>query len=495
MNNKIFLAVAALSLFIASCKKEYLETAPTDQVAQGDVFKTTTNAWAAVNGIHRMLYSQFYSNQDQGGQSANMMYMDVMGEDLILTTQSSSWLLNEYRWLSHRNVNSRVPYFNYLFYYTIIGNANLIIKGIDGATGEQSEKNAIKAQALSYRAWAYFQMVQLFGKRFVAGAANDGLGVPLVLEPKSTATPRATVAEVYTQINKDIDQAITLFATATARTNKSHLNINVAKGLKARIALTQQNWAVASQMAIEARTGFTLMASADYLKGFNNYDNSEWIWGVRQIQDQTTYFYSFFAFMSCNFNSTAVRTVPKAINSRLYNLISNTDIRKQVWDPTGTNVANFPVPTGGVRRPFMSRKFLAASEASSIGDLPLMRAAEMILIEAEAKARLGQNVPAAAALFTLVKQRDPNYVQSTATGAALITEIMNQRRIELWGEGFRFYDLKRTATALDRTGANHDAAIAGNILSVPATDPLQWEFVIPQSEINNSNGVVVQNPL
>lgn len=487
--------MAALSLFIASCKKEYLETIPTDQVAQGDVFKTTTNAWAAVNGIHRMLYSQFYSNQDQGGQSANMMYMDVMGEDLILTTQSSSWLLNEYRWLSHRNVNHRVPYYNYLFYYTIIGNANLIIKGIDGATGELAEKNAIKAQALSYRAWAYFQMVQLFGKRFVAGTANDGPGVPLVLEPTMAATPRSTVAQVYTQINKDIDQAITLFATAPARANKSHLNINVVKGIKARVALTQQNWAVAAQNAIEARAGFTLMPAADLLKGFNDYTNSEWIWGVRQIQDQTTFFYSFFAFFSCNFNSTAVRTVPKAINSVLYNQMTATDTRRQLWDPTGANAANFPVPTGGVRRPFMSRKFLAASESSSIGDVPLMRAAEMILIEAEAKARLGQDAAAAAALFTLVKQRDPNYVQSTLTGTALIDHIMTHRRLELWGEGFRFYDLKRTATPLNRTGANHDAAIAGNVLSVPASDPLQWEFVIPQSEINNSNGVVVQNPL
>ena len=71
---------------------------------------------------------------------------------------------------------------------------------------------------------------------------------------------------------------------------------------------------------------------------------------------------------------------------------------------------------------------------------------------------------------------------------------MIQRRIELWGEGFRFYDLKRTNSPLDRNGANHDTGLTGGLFSVPAGD-VRWEFLIPQSEINNTNGVVTQNPL
>lgn len=82
----------------------------------------------------------------------------------------------------------------------------------------------------------------------------------------------------------------------------------------------------------------------------------------------------------------------------------------------------------------MNRKFLSGGgSGSSIGDVPLMRVAEMYLIEAEAKARAGgQDAAAAAVLFTLAKQRDPNYVLSTNTGQALIDEIMIQRRVELW---------------------------------------------------------------
>lgn len=49
------------------------------------------------------------------------------------------------------------------------------------------------------------------------------------------------------------------------------------------------------------------------------------------------------------------------------------------------------------------------------------------------------------------KNRDASYTLSTNTGQALIDEIMVQRRVELWGEGFRFLDLKRLNLPLDRT--------------------------------------------
>jgi starch-binding outer membrane protein, SusD/RagB family len=416
-----------------------------------------------------------------------------MGEDLVNTTQGNGWFISTYRWTAHRAATGTVPYFNYRFYYTIIANANMIIDNVDKAEGPEAEKKVIKGQAYAYRGWAYYQMIQLFGKRFVAGAANDTDGLPLIISSTSTPQPRATVAKVYEQINADLDQAITLLTGAPARANRSHINLNVAQGFKARVALTQQNWQVAATMAAAARSGVSLMSNAQYQAGFNDYTNPEWIWGVRQISDQTTYFYSFFAYMSADFNSTNVRTNPKAINSKLFAKIPATDVRSKLYDPTGTNTA-FPIPPGGVRKPYQNRKFLSGGgSASSIGDVVLMRAAEMYLVEAEAKARLGQDAGAQDALFTLVSNRDAAYTKSTNTGATLIDEILTQRRIELWGEGFRFYDLKRMNLPLDRTGANHDVSVA-TVLSIPAGD-VRWEFLIPQDEINNSNGLVKQNPL
>ncbi|MBC7903804.1 MAG: RagB/SusD family nutrient uptake outer membrane protein, partial [Gemmatimonadaceae bacterium] len=272
---------------------------------------------------------------------------------------------------------------------------------------------------------------------------------------------------------------------------KSNFNQNVVRGLKARVALTQGNWDLAATNAVAARAGFPLMSNADYLTGFNNTANVEWIWGSRQIDDHNTFFFSYFAYISANFNSTVIRTQPRAINANLFNALSATDIRKSVFDLTGATV---PVPPGGARVAYQNKKFLAKSADLSMGDVPYMRAAEMYFIEAEARARQGGQEPAArTALFTVMKNRDPNYVLSVNTGQALIDEIMLNRRAEFWGEGFRFTDLKRLNLPMSRAGIpNHVPAVIG-ITTVPAGDKL-WEWLFPQDEIN-ANKAIVQNPL
>ena len=118
----------------------------------------------------------------------------------------------------------------------------------------------------------------------------------------------------------------------------------------------------------------------------------------------------------------------------------------------------------------------------------------MYLILAEANANIpGNEAAAAAALYTLAVNRDPAYVLSTNTGAALIDEILIQRRIEFWGEGMRFFDLKRLNQPLDRTVVpNYVAATGGGVLSVPAGSEL-WQFLLPLGELQ-ANPNAVQNP-
>lgn len=492
INTLVILLTSAMVL--PACKKDYLETSPNSDVSDQDVFKTTKNAMSAVNGIHRSLYIQYNSRQDQGGQSKNMVDMDAMGEDLVWPNRGNGWFISTYQWLDHRNENSWTSFFEFQFYYSIITNANMIIANIDKAEGTDAERNAIRGQAHAYRAWSYFQMIQMFGDRYVKGGANSGLGLSLVLEPTREQLPRSTVEEVYTQIVADLTTAITELTGVAKRPNASHINVNVAKGMRARVALAMQDYPAAAQFASEARQGLTLMTNSQYLAGFNDYANPEWMWGSHQVQDQTTYFYSFFAYMSANFNSSNIRSAPKCINSALYNTISATDIRKQLWDPTGANSDDFPTPPGGSRYPYMNRKFIApAGSGSSIGDVPLMRVAEMYLIEAEALAREGgKDAEAQQALFTLAVNRDEDYVMSTNTGQDLIDEIMLQRRAELWGEGFRWTDLKRLNLPLDRTGANTVPSVA-SVMEVPAGGNL-WQFLLPKDELD-ANKNAVQNPL
>jgi hypothetical protein len=494
----IYITIICISL--TSCKKDFLNTQPTDQISEADAFKSIANARAALNGVYRGLYRQ-YASQSQDGHPDIMISYDFMGEDVVHFAAGTTYFRGSYRWVDHRSEASALNEWVYRFYYQMIANANMIISNIDGVPGTEAEKNDIKGQALALRAWCHYYLVQCWGIRYeVATKPNNQPGVPIVLKNTTEPLPRASVEDVYAQINKDLDDAITNLTGVPARINKTYINLNVAKGFKARVALTMQNWEAAAQLATEAREGM-LMSNTEYLSGFNNLSNPEWMWGANQLPDQLPSFGSFFAYMSGNFNSAHTRPNPKLISSKLYALISATDIRKKLWwDGTTADLVNFGVRNAATGMPepsarnvrLMHRKYMVKDLNVSAGDIPFMRLAEMYLIEAEARARLGQNGPAADALFTLVKNRDAAYVKSTKTGQALVDEILIHRRIELWGEGFRYLDLKRTNSALDRTGTGATTTLA-NLLTVPAGDKI-WQFLIPRREIQ-TNPTIEQNPL
>lgn len=494
------LIVAALSLLMVSCSEDYLDTFPTDQVPASSAFTTTTNALQALNGIHRIMYSQWRGTQGEAGEASMNINRDMLGEDLVMTSAGNGWYNNIYKWLDHRSETAGTDSYPWYLYYRIIANSNMIINNIEGAVGPQADKDIIKGQALVYRAWGHFNLVQLYGKRYVAGTQNTQLGVPIMVTNNFDGQPRNTVEEVYDQVEADLTEAAGLLATYT-RPNKSHMNLSVVRGVQARVALAKQDWTSAASLAAQARTGYSLMTNAEYTGGFNLYTNREWMWGSTVIPDQTTYFYSYFAYMSRNFSSTNIRGNPKAINRVLYNdpVFTATDVRKAVFDPTGLHVS-LALPANFTKFPYTSQKYLAVGGADSRGDVVYMRAAEMLLIEAEAYARMGgRETDARNALNILRQNRETvagNYVASANTGQALIDEIMLNRRLEFWGEGFRFTDLKRLNLPLSRptgTGGGYHTTALCNLTSVPAGD-VSWEWLIPKAEMD-ANDSMVQNPL
>ena len=494
MKTKFLTILIALGLLSTACKEDYLETVPTGSVDAASAYATTKNASAAINGIYRTMVVRYLGLQTYFGHPAMMIIMDAMGDDLVFSNTANQGHFNEQRWISHRSDVGTLAQFPYQLYYRLIGNANIAIANIDNAAGTAPERAQIKGEALALRAFSYFSLVQLYGKRYDAAAKpNAQLGVPLVLTPTTEGLPRATVEEIYTQINKDLTDAAALLTTARPGGYKSHINLDVVRGFQARVALTQQNWADAAKFAADARKSFALMSVAQYAEGFADIANPEWMWGFDHLEDQSEFFGAYHSYISCNFNSTNIRATPKVINSKLYDQIPATDVRAKMWVKV-PNTTNSVVPTGGVRAPYMNQKFRlpGTPSTSTMGDIPYMRAAEMFLIEAEAQARLTKPTEAAKALFDLVSKRDPSYKLSTTTGTTLLDEILFHRRVELWGEGVRFTDLKRLNLPLNRNGANHNTAVAV-LFDAPAGDK-QWEFLIPRRE-TDSNKAIVQNPL
>lgn len=493
-NIKFILLSALLILGIGACKKDYLNTAPTDQINSGAVFSTLENADAALNGIYRYMF-QRYGNQNQPGIGGIMLVQDFLGDDLHIS--SNNWFTNEASWNAHRSDVSALTSYGYRIYYRIIGNANHILDNIDAASGSDDDRNRIRSEALTLRAWAYYGLVQLFGKRYDGTTKpNNQLGVPLMLSSKDKEKPRATVEEVYAAIIKDLDDAIALNVNTVF--NKSHVNVHISKGIRARVALTMQDYPNAIKYAKEVIDSgiYPLMSVADYQSGFNNAALSEFMWTSMPNVEQDDSFGSFFAQIAYNANTSFMRANPKRINQALYDKISATDVRKKMWEPTPTP-ENFPLPSASfARQPYMSRKFATKQVNTSLGDVPLMRSVEMYLILAEAYANTpGEETNAQATLFALVSKRDHDAVQSVNTGQALIDEILFHRRIELWGEGFRWLDLKRLNLPLDRNAAlNFVSAAVSGTFTIPAGD-IKWQWLIPRAEIDANKSLAgQQNP-
>lgn len=487
----LFLGIAVL--FTPACSKDFLELYPSNAVDVGLVFSTTGNAMGALNGIHRMLYIQYEDDQDSGGYGGMMNILDLMGEDVILPASTNRYMAIT-RWLAHINELERVVRFSWSFYYKVIANANLIIGNIDAAEGPQSERDLIKGQAYAYRAWGYFMLVQLYGKRWDAGGSNNNLGVPLMTFESPEPKPRNTVAEVYDLIHEDLDKAISLLE-GYQRLNKYHINQSVAMGFKARVLLVQGEWEAAARMADRAMAGYTFMSPAQHYEGYNDYSNPEWMWSHKIGDDQTLGFSSFFAYMGYNYNSRGVKEAPRVINRVIYDKIAETDVRKgKLWIPDGLTNPAVEVPPGGIKANYMHQKFRAESESSSDGCIPCMRVPEMYLIAAEGYAKAGPATldMARDRLNSLQRSRDPGYVRSTAAASQLIEDILIARRIELWGEGFRFLDLKRLDLPLDRTGTN--AVVSVSVTMQVPTGDNRWQWKIPKTIEGDVNPHIVQNP-
>lgn len=477
---KSLLIILLASLGLAACSKDYLETAPTASVAEKDLFSTLTGAQTLLDGIHRATYA-FYGAHDKFGQKSIDYAIDCLGEDFYPTERGYGWFVSWYQYLDHRNINAANTEYVWSYYYDIIQNANLILANIDNIAVFEAQiplKNNIKAQALTYRAFSHYMLVQLYADRYnFETGTNTQLGVPIKLVPDAEPLARATVAQVYTQVKKDLTDAIALFANSSGRVNTSHIDKKTCNAIAARVALTTGDWANAVTYARAGRAGTSL--EADYNYGFNKV-STEWIWGAVLIDEQQTSYASFFSHIDPWFGGYCTLGNHHLISTAVYDFMSDTDVRK----------ASFETTAG---KPRVGWKYNSISTDSWTNDYIYIKGGEMYLIEAEAEARRLAYTAAQDVLFSLISKRDPAYVKSTLTGEALINHILMHRRADLWGEGQRFLDIKRINKGMDRRGLGHNETLWNAVSNFPAGDKLSV-FLIPKQEID-ANPNMVQNPL
>jgi hypothetical protein len=201
----------------------------------------------------------------------------------------------------------------------------------------------------------------------------------------------------------------------------------------------------------------------------------------------------------------------RQINQILWDLIPGSDVRKGWWVDAdlqsplinGMEYNGLPVAEALASSfyPYVNVKFhdyeskLGGEDNAS--DWIMMRREEMVLIEAEGLAMSGKLPEGKAALEAWIKAyRDPNYTSTAATAEEFQNEVWFQRRIELWSEGFAYFDLMRLNKNMVRTVEGKTSTFLATFqFNVEAGDPV-WLWLIPDHEINGNLGVTNdENPL
>lgn len=532
--NIMLLSVAFLTL-TSSCEEDFLETKPTNAISAADALATAANMRLILNGLHRGLYSQSQTILPGGttiraGEHFWVPMGDNIGGSLIHSANANNlgWRSTA-QWVDHTQETSATNEILWYHRYNIIASSNAIInKGTDGSLTVDANLNEILGQAYTYRAYAYLSLVQHYAKGYLIGNPSSDPGVPILFSSEApyTSAPRSTVQEVYDQAMNDIDEAISFFDGATARPTgtaaaKSQLNIDVAYGIKARIALNSGQWRMAADAAKLARADYPIMGESDWKSGFNTTLLPEVIWGSNVISTETTFFRSYFYLMCNTFNGSQNRNNPKIADRRLVDAIPDTDYRKDVFlidapntnssaangqggfgnDPNYTDEAEFNAKVSEIKseygitsrhnlHPYMHVKMLQQNPGSiDPDDIIYMRSSEMVLIEAEAEAMLNNIIAAQNALKLVGEARDSDYnVNLYTTRELLLEQIKFQRRVELWGEGFTYTDKIRWDEGIDHaadggSGASEILYQDAFFQEKPSINN-DWIFKIPQAEID-----------
>lgn len=441
---KILIGFVLTAVLLSSCS---LDTNPADAVEEEEVFKTTSGNEKVLNGTWGYLMETFYTYANPGF-GAILRTNDAMGSDVVLNTRygfSSHYGFTALYGKGGTNTHS------WNLTYKTINNTNNIIDKIDEATGNDTDKKRIKAQALALRGFMYLHLAS--GYAFAVDKDPNAPTAPIYLKPTtkdSQPVSKATVSELYKQSVADLEEALILIPDNYRRDQKYKIDKQVILGILSRAALYSREWEKAKKYSDELlEANDYLMAEEEYKAGFNDINNREWIWGHPQTPDQSDASYQF------NFlDVTSPESYYFSFNADPYfkDLFDDGDYRKSMisWAPDpGRAVENGNL--AWMR--YAKFKF----KAGQIADIVLMRTSEIYLINAEAKARLGDGD--AINKLNALKQARHAEAASGLAGQELINEIWIERRKELFGEGFSLIDLIRNQQSVVRRAYPQDKMV------------------------------------
>lgn len=476
-----------------------------------------------------------YSGSDHDvydfGYPSFFLTRDVEGQDIV-PVGTNNWYDTWYQDMAHLGpgwARTQVPW---TYYYGWIKDCNTVIK-MAGATDYADpapDKRHGAGEAYALRAMYYLDLCRMYATK---PYAVDSTALTTI-KADETRTIEASLSqermkwnEAFAFILKDLDRA-ELLLSDYSRADVYTPNLSVVYGFKARTYLEKQDWANAEKYAKMAQQGYTPLTEEQYLShdnGFNS-PNEAWMFAVRFkgtdpniLENDGDSSWGSVMLLENGFKGgyAAYYGGPNVIDRHLFETIPSTDYRKKCWVDFkldnlskaaaidslkqysdypdrvyASGVSNASYGLGGLSLKFRN----AAGKADVKYDawcvsVPLMRVEEMKLIEAEAAGM--QNLDRGKQLLTaFAKLRDPQYVYGQHMDAYGNTktspfqnEVWWQRRVELWGEGFATFDIKRLNKGIIRSYANtnHHEGARWNTSEVP--NWMVWCFVGTETNYNS----------
>ena len=490
------LFIALLAIGSTACNKQ-LDTSPSNAVPEEIVLKSVANLTALSEGTWAAMMDDFYGGTfGNPGYKTITLVSEAMGNDVaLITTKYSFAPVYRFTQMSDKTQSRLNAIWNQL--YRIINNNNIIIANVDKVTGDAAAKKVLKGQALALRANTYLTIASFYQFSYLKDSLTKT--APIYTTPTTDTTrgnAKATLKEIYAQVFADLLEAKGLLE-GYQRVAKYKINADVVNGLLARAYLNTGRWTLAAEAANTALKSYPLMPQADYGKGFNDVNNSEWIWGHPEIPSQSDGSYSFHFLDVSSASSYYYSFMADPFFGELFEA---GDIRKTLFSWDGN-----PGREGWLQ--YKKFKF----RADQTGDLVLMRSAEAHLIKAEGYAREGNITDGAAALNVLRTARGASaFDPAGASKEQLIEAILVERRKELWGEGFALADIIRNQLPVvrkpyvDAGGADRIVTVTtpdGKTKQVPAkyhsafkfadgkdftANSTNYIFVVPQAEEQNN---------
>ncbi len=488
-NNKFNIAVLIFASFLfGACEKKLLNPVPESVLTTANAYNTAKDMELAVLGIYNSLQSRvpkdFELMEVPSGNVWVQYFATAPGIDEIstLTVSSQNDKLNSF-W---KNT------------YNGIFRANTVLANIDKPTDyPASKKEQLTGESKFLRARFYFDLVRVFG------------GVPavtaVVTAEESRNIGRASEQDIYNLIVKDLQDAVNALP-APAQTAWGRASKGAAVALLAKVYVYLKDWNNAKKYLDELFSSeFSYGLVTDYAALFKTETekNNETIFAVAYAAGTNG--------QSLTYDLAPLGGIYNVINNGNRVVGPTWDLRKS-FEPEDTR---FPVTIREDWYPYAYKpgdpaiffpyinKWIVPSDVSGSGlDIPLLRLADMILLNAETLYNLSEP-DLALAEINRVRERafgnaDHNYqLSDIATDETFYDKLLLERRLELASENNRWFDLVRTGrftSVIQNVEGQYISKTGGAVIMPMRAQGFMKYFPIPLEQIQlAAPGVLQQN--